>query len=126
MHAFFLKKKHSTNSQHLCNFFCGFQISSYNKMSTYFVGGTKTNPVFLVEISNKKKQITVYKPDIYSKGEDFFEKYVLGEVVMKVKYNQLFLEKNVVSCKKKYKFIPDMMIKVKNKMFLIGNRIEMV
>jgi hypothetical protein len=40
-------------------------------MDSYFVG-SKTIPDFLVELS--KKDLTIYKPDKYSKNEEFYEK----------------------------------------------------
>jgi hypothetical protein len=45
-------------------------------MKSFFVG-SKSNPSFLVEVTPKK--ITVYQPDEYSKKEEFYERYSLGQ-----------------------------------------------
>ena len=51
-------------------------------MNFYFVG-SKTTPDFLVELN--KNNLTIYKPDKYSKDEEFYEKYALGKVVFTAK-----------------------------------------
>ena len=51
-------------------------------MDSYFVG-SKSSPDFLVELN--KNNLTIYKPDKYSKDEEFYEKYALGKVVFTAK-----------------------------------------
>ena len=56
-------------------------------MDSYFVG-SKSSPEFLVELRKKKTKydnLTIYKPDKYSKNEEFYEKYALGKVVFTAK-----------------------------------------
>ena len=48
-------------------------------MNSFFVG-KKTKPSFLLEVIPEKKIISIYKPDKYSKNEEFYEKYALGEI----------------------------------------------
>ena len=47
-------------------------------MNSFFVGD-KLKPSFLVEIIKKQKIVSIYKPDKYSKNEEFYEKYSLGK-----------------------------------------------
>jgi hypothetical protein len=56
-------------------------------MKSFFVG-SKSKPTFLVEVTSKK--ITVYKPDEYSKGESFYERYSLGQKVLETNYSKIF------------------------------------
>ena len=86
-------------------------------MYKYFVG-KKSNPTFLVEVD---KKISIYKPDKYSKNENFYEKYSLGELVLETKYDEIFV--NPVSFKK-FLFAPEMIVKIKKKYLIISTNIK--
>lgn len=88
-------------------------------MKSFFVG-SKLNPSFLIEVTSKK--ITVYKPDEYSKGEDFYERYSLGQKVLETNYSNIF-SKNPVPYKK-HLYVPELIVVIKKKNILIKNRIQ--
>ena len=75
-------------------------------MDSYFVG-SKSSPEFLVELH--KKDLTIYKPDKYSKDEEFYEKYALGKVVFTAKNAEIIFTQNTVSYKKE-KYTPEVII----------------
>jgi hypothetical protein len=88
-------------------------------MKSFFVG-SKSNPSFLVEVTSKK--ITVYKPDEYSKGEDFYERYSLGQKVLETNYSKIFSKKTTPY--KKHLYVPELIVVIKKKPVLIQNRIQ--
>ena len=89
-------------------------------MKIYFVG-SKSSPEFLVEL--RKKDLTIYKPDKYSKDEEFYEKYALGKVVFTAKNAEIIFTKNIVSYKKE-KYTPELIIRTKNKYILVNKNIK--
>ena len=91
-------------------------------MSSFFVG-KKSRPSFLLEVIPDKKIISIYKPDKYSKNEDFYEKYALGEMIITTKFNNIVFSKNPVSYKNNL-FVPIIILKIKNKYFSVSNTIS--
>jgi len=91
-------------------------------MNSFFVG-KKSKPSFLVEILPDKKIISIYKPDKYSKNEEFYEKYALGEMIITTKFNNIIFNKNPVSYKN-HLFVPIIILKIKNKIFLVSEKIS--
>jgi hypothetical protein len=91
-------------------------------MSSFFVG-KKSRPSFLLEVIPDKKIISIYKPDKYSKNEDFYEKYALGEMIITTKFNNIVFSKNPVSYKNNL-FVPIIILKIKNKCFSVSNTIS--
>lgn len=91
-------------------------------MESYFVG-TKSSPEFLIEVSKKRKEISIYKPDKYSKDEEFYEKYSLGELLLTSAYDDIIFTKNTVAYKK-HKYTPEIIIKIKNKYILVSEKIS--
>ena len=91
-------------------------------MSSFFVG-KKSRPSFLIEVIPDKKIISIYKPDKYSKNEDFYEKYALGEMIITTKFNNIVFSKNPVSYKNNL-FVPIIILKIKNKYFSVSNTIS--
>jgi len=79
-------------------------ISKIYLIIDYYFVGSKTSPEFLVELQKKTKDIIIYKPDKYSKDEEFYEKYALGKVVIKAKNAEIIFTQNVISYKKKIYF----------------------
>jgi len=84
-------------------------------MNSFFVG-KKTRPSFLLEVIPDKKIISIYKPDKYSKNEEFYEKYALGKMIITTKFNNILFSKNPVSYKN-HLFVPIIILKIKNKYF---------
>jgi hypothetical protein len=93
-------------------------------MSSFFVG-KKSRPSFLLEVIPDKKIISIYKPDKYSKNEDFYEKYALGEMIITTKFNNIVFSKNPVSYKNNL-FVPIIILKIKNKYFSVSNTISKI
>ena len=91
-------------------------------MNSFFVG-KKSRPSFLVEVIPDKKIISIYKPDKYSKNEEFYEKYALGEMIITTKFNNITFNKNPVSYEN-YLFVPIITLKIKNKYFVVSNTIS--
>lgn len=91
-------------------------------MNSFFVG-KKSRPSFLVEILPDKKIISIYKPDKYSKNEEFYEKYSLGKMIITTKYNNIIFNKNPVSYKN-HLFVPKIILKIKNKKILVSEKIS--
>ena len=94
-------------------------------MDSYFVG-TKSAPEFLVDVSKKTKQVSIYKPDKYSKDEEFYEKYSLGKIVWTSSYEDIvFIKKPVAYKKQKYTsgYTPEIIIKANNKYILVSEKI---
>ena len=90
----------------------------YN-MKSFFVG-SKSNPSFLVEVTPKK--ITVYQPDEYSKEEEFYERYSLGQKVLETSYSNILFKSPIPY---KYHFhVPEIIIVIKQKHVSIKNRIQ--
>jgi hypothetical protein len=89
-------------------------------MESYFVG-SKSSPEFLVELH--KNNLTIYKPDKYSKNEEFYEKYALGKVVFSAKNAEIIFTQNIVSYKKK-KYTPELIIKSNDKYILVNKNIK--
>jgi hypothetical protein len=90
-------------------------------MNFYFVG-SKTTPDFLVELN--KNNLIIYKPDKYSKDEEFFEKYALGNVVFTAKNAEIIFTQNVVSTHKIYKYTPELIIRTNDKYILVNKNIK--
>jgi hypothetical protein len=90
-------------------------------MDSYFVG-SKSSPEFLVELH--KKDLTIYKPDKYSKDEEFYEKYALGKIVFTAKNAEIIFTQKVVSTHKIYKYTPELIIKANNKYILVNKNIK--
>jgi len=95
-------------------------IFIHYSMKTFFVG-SKSKPSFLVEVTPKK--ITVYQPDEYSKKEEFYERYSLGQTVMETTYSDILFKKKPISFKD-ILYVPEMIIVIKKKHVLIKNRIQ--
>ena len=91
-------------------------------MKIYFVG-SKTTPDFLVEL-NKKNNLTIYKPDKYSKDEEFYEKYALGKVVFTAKNAEIIFTQNVVSTHKINKYTPELIVRTNDKYILVNKNIK--
>jgi len=94
-------------------------------MNSFFVGD-KLKPSFLIEVITKQKIINIYKPDKYSKNEEFYEKYSLGKLLIQTKYNDIIFVKNPVSYKDDFLFSPEMIFRIKNKYFIVSNMIKEV
>ena len=91
-------------------------------MNSFFVG-KKSKPSFLLEVIPKKKIISIYKPDKFSKNEEFYEKYALGEMIITTKFKDIIFIKNPVSYKNNL-FVPIIILKIKNKYFVISKTIS--
>lgn len=92
-------------------------------MSKSIFVGNKSKPNYLVEIT-KNKLLSLYKPDKYSKDEDFYEKYSLGNLILSTKYDDIIFIKEVISYKKSYFFTPIIIIRIKKKYLIISNNIK--
>jgi hypothetical protein len=90
-------------------------------MNSFFVGD-KSKPSFLVEVIPKQKIISIYKPDKYSKNEEFYEKYSLGKLLVQTKYNDIIFVKKPVSYKK-FLFSPEIIFIIKNKYLFVSKTI---
>jgi hypothetical protein len=91
-------------------------------MSSFFVGN-KVKPSFLVEITPRKKEVLIYKPDKFSKNEEFFEKYSLGKLLVSSKYSEIiFLQKPVAY--KNHMFVPEIILKINNKYISVSKTIK--
>ena len=88
-----------------------------------FVGSEK-NPTFLVEIN---KNITVYKPDKYSKNEDPYEKYILGEIILETSFDSVIYKGltkyNIPGYPIKAYITPEIIIRIKDKYICITNKL---
>lgn len=91
-------------------------------MNSYFVGN-KSKPSFLLEVIPSQKLITIYKPDEYSKNEEFYEKYSLGTVIIKTKFKKLEFSKKPIPYKN-FLYTPEAILLIKNIKFNIGKSIE--
>ena len=91
-------------------------------MNSFFVG-KKTKPSFLLEVIPEKKIISIYKPDKYSKNEEFYEKYALGEMIITTKFNNIVFIETPVSYKN-HLFVPIIILKIKNKYFVVSKTIS--
>ena len=91
-------------------------------MSSFFVG-KKSRPSFLLEVIPDKKIVSIYKPDKYSKNEEFYEKSALGELIITTKFSNITFNKSPVSYKN-YLFVPIITLKIKNKYFVVSNTIS--
>jgi hypothetical protein len=91
-------------------------------MNSFFVG-EKSRPSFLLEVILDKKRINIYKPDKYSKNEEFYEKYSLGEMIIATKFDEILFCRKPVSYKNHYLFVPKIMVKIKNKYFIVSKTI---
>jgi hypothetical protein len=90
-------------------------------MNSFFVGN-KSKPSFLVEVIPDKKIVSIYKPDKYSKNQEFHDKYALGEMVIRTKFNNIYFNKKPVSYKD-FLFVPEIMLKIKKKYLVISKTI---
>ena len=93
------------------------------KATHYFVG-SKTRPTYLVEIVKKTKQIRIYKPDKYSKNEEFFERYSLGSMELSISYNDMQVSETPVVYKNHYLFVPKIIFKIKNKFLVVSSTMK--
>lgn len=91
-------------------------------MNSFFVGN-KTKPSFLIEIRQKPKTISIYKPDKYSKNEEFYEKYALGKLVIQSKYDNIIFVKKPVPYKNNL-FVAEIIFKIKNKYLVVSKTIK--
>ena len=95
-------------------------MKSFQK--SFFVGD-KLKPSFLVEINTKQKIINIYKPDKYSKNEEFYEKYSLGNLVVQTKYKDIIFGEKPISYKN-FLFSPKIIFKIKNKYLFVSKTIR--
>jgi hypothetical protein len=91
--------------------------------------GKKGKPTYLVEIEPKK--LTIYKPDRHSKQEDFYEQYVLGEVVLSTPYDKILFTKAPIAYRRvmdapNLLYAMEMNIVVKKKQIRVSTSIRMV
>ena len=89
----------------------------------YFFVGKKSRPSFLLEVIPEKKIISIYKPDKYSKNEEFYEKYALGEMIITTKFNNIVFIETPVSYKN-HLFVPIIILKIKKKYFVVSKTIS--
>jgi len=98
------------------------KLKSYNIDTIYI--GDKIKPSFLMEVSPKNKIIKIYKPDKYSKNEEFYEKYTLGKEIINTKYDEIIYIKEPVPYKKssysKQFIVSEIIIKIHNKYLYIS------
>ena len=92
-----------------------------NKTIAIFVGNKKSNPTFLVEIIEQTNQISVYKPDKYSKNQDFYEKYSLGKLYIQTNYDDINFITPIIPYKNYFLFTSNIIFKIKNKYLSISN-----
>lgn len=90
-------------------------------MKSFFVGDN-AKPSFLVEIAPDKKLLYIYKPDKYSKNEDFYEKYALGKLLVNIKYNEIIYVKKPVAYKG-FLFVPEIIFKINNNNIVVSKKI---
>ena len=105
-------------------------IGVYSRMKSILIG-KKAKPTYLVEIDPKKKLLTIYKPDQYSKGEEFYERYVLGENIVTTKYDKLLFKEAPIAYRDvmyapKLLYAPDMIVVFKKKQLHVSTRLQMV
>ena len=91
--------------------------------------GKKAKPTYLVEIDTKNKNFIIYKPDQYSAGENFYERYVLGKKIAATKYDTLLFKEAPIAYRDvkyapKLLYAPDMVIVMKKKQIHISTRIK--
>ena len=91
-------------------------------MNSFFVGD-KLKPSFLVEIIKKQKIVSIYKPDKYSKNEEFYEKYSLGKLLIQTKYDNIIFVKKPVPYKKNL-FVTEIIFEIKNKYLIVSKKIK--
>jgi hypothetical protein len=89
-------------------------------MKPIFIG-SKARPTYLVEIHPAKKQIHIYKPDRFSKNEEFYEKYSLGQPVLTATYDKIIVQPVAY---KHYLHAPEMIIIIKKKPIRIATTIR--
>ena len=92
--------------------------------------GKKAKPTYLVEIDPKKKQLMIYKPDEYSKGEEFYERYALGEKVFAAKYDKLYFKEPPIAYRDimyapKLFYAPEMVMIIKKRQIHVSTRMQM-
>ena len=92
--------------------------------------GKKAKPTYLVEIDPKKKQLTIYKPDQYSAGEEFYERYVLGEKIVATKYDKLLFKEAPIAYRDvkyapKLLYASEMIVVIKKKQLHVSTRIQL-
>lgn len=75
----------------------------------------------MVEIVPAKKQIRIYKPDQYSKNEEFYEKYALGLEVLTAKYDKIMAQPTPY---KQFLHAPEMIVYIKKKPIRIATTIR--
>jgi len=101
--------------------YIGMNICDYFNI---FVGSEK-NPTFLVELN--KNNVTVYKPDKYSKNEDPYEKYILGEIILETSFYSVIYKElkkyNIPGYSIKAYITPEIIIRIKDKYISISNKL---
>ena len=90
------------------------------QMKSIFIG-SKAKPTYLVEINPAKKQIHIYKPDRFSKNEEFYEKYALGQEVLTATYDKIIVQPVAY---KGYFHAPEMIMVIKKKPIRIATTIR--
>ena len=93
--------------------------------------GKKAKPTYLLEIDTKNKQLIIYKPDQYSAGEEFYERYVLGEKIVIKKYDKLLFKEAPIAYRDvkyapKLLYAPEMIVVIKKKQLHVSTRIQVV
>ena len=89
-------------------------------MKSIFIG-SKAKPTYLVEIHPAKKLLHIYKPDRFSKNEEFYEKYSLGQEVLTATYDKIIVQP---SAYKGYFHAPEMIVVIKKKPIRIATTIR--
>jgi hypothetical protein len=87
-------------------------------MNSIFVG-SKVKPSYLVEINRKNKEIEVYVPDMHSRKEEFYERYSLGNLVLKGKYTEITFPTKPTPYKK-FSHVPSMSVKIRGKVYVLS------
>jgi hypothetical protein len=89
-------------------------------MKSIFIG-SKAKPTYLVEIHPAKKLLHIYKPDRFSKNEEFYEKYSLGQEVLTATYDKIIVQP---AAYKGYLHAPEMIAYIKKKPIRITTTIR--
>jgi hypothetical protein len=91
--------------------------------------GNKAKPTYLIEF--QPKTLTIYKPDRYSKNEDFYERYTLGQVVLTTPYDNILFAKAPVAYRRVMDapdllYATELIIVVKKKQIRVSTSIQIV
>jgi len=89
--------------------------------------GNKSKPSYLLEFNKSFNKVSIYQPDKYSmkdKDLDFFEKYVLGKCILEIPCDEFIINnKELITFKKEYLHIPEIIIKYKKNYIIINSSI---